>query len=215
MIIAISGWKKSGKDHAASILKDYNFRQVSFAAPLKDMVAKTYDLDRESLDNQDLKEVPLLHLPVKPSDSFSSMIRDKLLLEFKYEDNTQFHPTRGLDGLYWTRRAILILEGSVKRSVTSSYWVSQALNSIKNNDLAVITDLRYKSEADQIRAYGESIGEKVYIIRIDRFDTSPSQDPSERDMDDYGQFDMKISNRGTLEEFTSKIEQLAFNLINK
>jgi hypothetical protein len=166
------------------------------------MVAEQYDIPRNSLDDQNLKEAPLFQYPVAPQDAFSKMIADFLQKEFKADGNGK---------LYWTPRALAILEGSVKRSVNAAYWTSRALSQIKPGDLVVISDLRYKSEASQIRGYANAIGQKSLLIRINRFDESPSSDPSERDLDDYQQFDAVIENRGTLEEYLEKVSSLVFS----
>lgn len=203
MIVCLSAWKRSGKDSAADILvNEFKFSKVSFANVLKDMVAEQYGIPRESLDNQALKEQPLFQYPASPQDDFSKMVVKFMEKEMKPDGN---------GNLYWTPRGLAILEGSVKRSVTSTYWTSRALSLIKPGDLAVIADLRYKSEVDQIRKYAESIGEKALIIRINRFDESPSTDPSERDMDDFKGFDVVVENRSTLEEFQDKIREIIFS----
>jgi hypothetical protein len=203
MIVCLSGWKRSGKDTAADLLvSDFNFKRVAFADSLKDMVAEQYGISRKSLDDQSLKESPIFKLPVDPKDPFSKMITDYMNPEFRSDAEGK---------LYWTPRALAILEGSVKRSVNSKYWTSRALSQIGPSDLAVVTDLRYKSEAAQVREYADTMGVKSLIIRINRFDTSPSQDPSERDMDDFLDFDTVIENRGTIQEFEEKLSSFIFS----
>lgn len=203
MIIGLSAWKGSGKDTASDLLvKEFKFKKVSFASTLKDMVAEQYDISRNSLDDQNLKEVPLFQFPVNPQDAFSKMIADFLQKEFKADEKGR---------LFWTPRALAILEGSVKRSVNAAYWTSRALGQIKPGDLVIISDLRYKSEAAQIRGYANAIGQKSFLIRINRFDEPPSSDPSERDLDNYQGFDAVIENRGTLEEFQEKLLSLVFS----
>jgi hypothetical protein len=69
----------------------------------------------------------------------------------------------------------------------------------KPNGLYVISDLRYKSEIKQLR---DSAGpSNVLALRVERFDSSPVTDPSERDLDDWS-FDYYINNRES--EFMSK-----------
>lgn len=203
MIVSLSAWKRSGKDTAADIMvEEFKFKRVSFANVLKDMVAEQYAIPRESLDNQDLKEQPLFQYPANPQDKFSGMVVEFMKKEMKPDGN---------GNLYWTPRGLAILEGSVKRSVNAAYWTSRALSQIKPGELAVITDLRYKSEIDQINKYAQSIGEKSLTIRINRFDESPSSDPSERDMDDFKGFDQVVENKGTVEEYKEKIREIIFN----
>lgn len=105
--------------------------------------------------------------------------------------------------VFWTPRALAILEGSVKRSVNSKYWVQRALGSIKPGENVVITDMRYKSELAQVQEFSHSIQNEMKSIRINRFDSSPSTDPSERDLDNAA-FDLTLENKGTPEELYLK-----------
>jgi hypothetical protein len=92
---------------------------------------------------------------------------------------------------YWTPRALIILEGSVKRSVNSNYWAQKVIKDmVGQGDKLVISDLRYKSEAEQLKA---TFGDDLTLIRVNRFRNVDSNDPSERDLDDYD-FDVTIDN---------------------
>lgn len=224
-VIAINGWVKSGKDTAADyLINEYGAKRIAFADRLKEMTAEQYDIDLKTLHQQDLKELPLENYPVIPKDNYSLMIAKYLYKEFRSHDGRRpmdfyvdpsgtfigvMDTYGGLAQLYWTPRALAILEGSSKRSVNSSYWTQTAIDKVftlsqGNDKLFVISDLRYKSEAAELK---RAFGNKVTIVRINRFDTSPSQDPSERDMDDY-KFDVVIENKSTLEEYLNKIKEL-------
>jgi len=179
-VIAISGWKGSGKDTTADYLVDnYGYHKLSFASALKDMVARTYSLHRSMMDDRKLKEEPLLQFPVIESDPFTAQIHRMLETELRSG--------------YWTPRALCILEGSIKRSVNSNFWTAKTIELIKNNSdrKYVISDLRYKSEADTLRMLLPS--QELLLMRIQRFDTIETQDPSERDLDDYN-FDVTLFN---------------------
>jgi hypothetical protein len=198
VLVSLTAWKGSGKDTLADYLvSEYGFQRISFAAKLKDMVAMQYDVPREFMDSPTHKEMPLLNLPVIPSDPTSERLQEMLSTELRSG--------------YWTPRALCILEGSTKRSVYSNYWVRQAINTIGDNpeQSYVITDMRYKTEADIINMfYPEN-----QIVRIERFETSPTLDPSERDMDDYC-YDYKIPNKGTIEELHMHANLLVTRLLN-
>lgn len=209
-VIALSGWKQSGKDTVADYLgKEYSFKRFGFADILKDMVAEQYDIPRNSLDDPALKEQPLRQYPVKTQDAFSEMIHSFMQKEFaevkeEFGDSLEFVKC-------WTPRALAILEGSVKRSANSAYWVQRVVNKInEENDSVsdvenfVISDLRYRSEVEQLR---KAFGDNLITVRINRFDDSPSSDPSERDLDN-APFDFTLDNKGTLEELLAKVEKL-------
>lgn len=237
-LIAISGWKKSGKDTAGELLiNDYGFNRISFAGPLKDKVAADFNMTREEQDDQSLKEQPLFDYPVIPKDKFALNLVKFMYKEFRdakgripldlYIDPSgavmgvmsypdRINPQEELAQLYWTRRAMQILEGSGKRTVDSNYWVKQAIDKIDKKTrqagvlkmgtpLFVITDLRYKSEVEPLRA---AFGKDLLTVRVNRFESTESTDPSERDLDNY-KFDVVLENKGTLEEFLNKVKEIA------
>ena len=227
-IIALSGWKKSGKDTASEILiKEHGFTRISFADPLKDMVAEEYGIERSWLDNPEFKESPLLNLPVEPKDDFSKMLHMFMVREFrtKQGDGPEAESVKIEDGkmltlrcgiweqLYQTPRSLAILKGSVNRSVRSNYWVKKAIQAMKSKETNafVISDLRYKSELEQLR---KAFKDSLTTIRINRFDTNPSTDPSENDLDDVS-FDFVIENRGTKEEFFEKLKETISQIQDK
>lgn len=207
-IIAISGWKRSGKDTVADYLvNNHNFYRIGFADPLKNSVAIEYDLTTDHLTKQKLKEKALLQYPVEPKDSFSQGLIDLLKGELAEVDGK----------LYWTPRALCILKGSANRAVDAQYWVSKAVRQIEDelsdpgcNDQGawhqgvVIPDLRYRSEATQLK---EAFGNNLTLVRIERFDFSPSIDPSERDLDKYN-FDFTIKNTTTVDNLYKQVERL-------
>lgn len=190
MVIALSGWKGSGKDTAADYLvAAYGFRKVSLAARLKDLVAQQYGVPREDLDSPAKKEMPLVHLPVISSDRFSEtihlMLRDELSSGF------------------WTPRALCILEGSSKRAVHSNYWVRSVVEQILNDSATnyVIPDLRYVSEADIFKL----LLPNIQLIRLERWNNIATSDPSERDLDSY-KFNYTLVNQGVKELLYDQVD---------
>lgn len=221
-VLAISGWKGSGKDTlAAYLIEKYGATRVSFADPLKDMAAEEYGIDRASLDNPAQKEAPIKDMPVDPRDAYGRMIAEFLVREFrtargvqvnKFEYQGDTFLGEGFVQLYWTPRALAILKGSSNRSVRSNYWVQKAIQKAsKSEGLTVISDLRYQSELVQMR---EAFGVELVTLRVERFDLSPSSDPSERDLDN-AQFDFKVNNRGTKEQAYAQLETFLATKIKK
>lgn len=189
-VFAISGWKGSGKDTCAGrLVQNHGAKQISFAGPLKDLVSELFSVPREHLDSQLTKESPIEALPVDPKDGFSKNV-------------TAFMQGELRTG-YWTPRALAILVGSCMRAADSNIWVKRAVNKMEPGGVYVISDLRYKSEADALKATGIN----VLTIRVNRFNESPSADPSERDLDDYP-FDIVINNKFSLETLYSQVDQL-------
>ena len=208
-IIALSGWKRSGKDTVAQYLIEvYGAERMGFADPLKDAVAREYGIDRSSIDDPALKEAPLLTMPVSPRDAFSRHVCEFMIKEFRstegltpeafiYDKSGEFLGSFRLASaelkslpLFWTRRALCILKGSTMRTADPDYWVKNAVKEMREGRLYVISDVRYENEVNALKATGA----EVITVRIERFETTESQDPSERDLDAY-RFDYRINNR--------------------
>lgn len=222
IIVAVSGWKGSGKDTASDyLIEKHGFKKISFASPLKDTVSEQFKISRESIDLQETKEKPILSLPVYCKDKFSLNLNQFLYKEFRGADGQaplgyRIRSSTGqmygvLDDignetpLYWTPRALCILEGSAKRCADADYWVSKAAQKCDDlNGLYVISDLRFRSELSGLKKNLRS-DDRVVTIRVNRFDSSPSSDPSERDMDTE-QFDFIIDNKQSLEAFKEKLD---------
>lgn len=191
-VIALSGYKNSGKDTVADMLvREHDYKKISFAEKLKDLVSTTYNVPRNDIDDRVKKEQPLVFLPVIPSDPFTAVVQGLLKSE--------------LSSGYWTPRALCILEGSMKRSVNSNYWVSRVINEIKNNSNTkyVISDLRYITEADTLKLMIPDIR----LVRVERFEGSNTDDPSERNLDKY-RFDVYIPNKDTMATLENNIRNI-------
>lgn len=198
-IIMISGWKRSGKDTSADYLVEkYGFERISFAGPLKDMVAAEYGIPRSHCDDPEFKEKPILSLPAIGSDNFTKAFLQIIGPELKEINGVK----------YWTPRALCISKGSTNRSVRSDYWVKRAVEEMQKNPekTYIISDVRYKTEMNQVIEFAGK--ENVISIRINRFETNPSQDASEIDLDDYNKFDHIISNRAGLDMLYRSLDSI-------
>lgn len=223
MVTAFSGFKQSGKDSSVNYLVDkYNFRRISFADPLKDTVAKSFYIPREWLDDPKHKEKPLTEYPAPAADEFTKMVSHFMTREFRTADGFLPEPAdirtdngilqtfiNNWENLYHTPRSLAILMGSSMRSGDTNFWVKKAVDKIKElkcegNDNFAISDMRYKSEMKQLK---DTFGKELVTIRINRFDTSPSQDPSELDLVNHPH-DFTVNNRGTKEELFTKIDEI-------
>lgn len=199
-ILAISGWKRSGKDATAEyLIKNFGAERIAFADPLKELVGNLFGLYRSQIDSPESKEAPLLNMPVQTKDAFTGMIHDFMSGELRDELGRSY----GNSDKYWSPRALCILLGSTLRAADPDFWVKKAVAKTQPGGLYVISDCRYKNEIEALKKTGAT----VVSVRINRFENSPSNDPSERDLDNYT-FDHVISNTGTLEELHQKAKEL-------
>lgn len=191
-LIAISGWKGAGKDTIGlHLMNEYGYRPISFAYELKNMVASIYGVERSWMDDRTRKDMPLMNMPAIPTDAFSRTVHEMLRDE--------------LSSGYWTPRALCILEGSVKRSVYANFWVKKVVDIVlSSTNNYVITDMRYCNEADVLKMLIPS----TLTLRVERADHYiTTQDPSERDLDNYT-FDRTVHNNTTIPDLFRSIDIL-------
>lgn len=171
-LIAITGHKGSGKDTAAAALVGY--RNLKMAGTLKGMLAALYTL---------------AGVPV-------TIIHEKI------EGSLKEVPCDVLGGK--TPREAMITLGTewrdlIDRDLWSRIWFNQVCPLLQRGIPVVCTDIRFKHEADQIRALGG------LIIRVERpgleVDLSHK---SESEMLEI-EADVVIINNGTVEDLHERI----------
>ena len=175
MIIGLSGYARSGKDTAADRLVDkYNFARYSFAAPMKEAM---YILN-----------------PIVGSDSISVFRYKNLVDAYGLDKAKESYPE--------IRRLLQVFGTEVGRSMFGeNFWVDLALNKI-DVEHAVISDVRFKNEADAIKKAGGQ------VWRINRFGIGPvTYHSSEIDLDGYS-FDNIIDNDYSVVDLNNVIDML-------
>lgn len=227
-VIAISGYKRSGKDTIADYLvKNYGFSRVSFADPLKDLCSSEYDVERTHFDNPEFKEAALKQYPIEPKDAFTRNLCEFLFKEFvsasgkhpdsyTYVGESKFMGLFGTAGnytqeqLYHCPRSLAILKGSTNRVVTPNYWVNAASRFIRfesqphPTNRFIIPDLRYRSEIEGL----QKTLKNLITIRVNRFDSVNSTDPSELDLVGYKNFNYEIDNKSSINDLFIKIDNI-------
>lgn len=193
-VIALSGWRGSGKSTAAKYLVEkWKYTEVSFARALKEEVSRIYNIPVEWCDHVDYKNKPIEQLPVIYTDSWAAEIQRMLCHEL-------------LSG-YWTPRALCILEGSSRRSVNSNYWVDKVLSQMEMGGNYVVSDLRFRSEIQRLKHNMPMVD----IWRVERFDDIDTTNSSERDLDDY-RFEFRLNNKGNVESLCKQIDTQLTNV---
>jgi len=175
MIIGLSGYARSGKDTAADhLVAKYGFTRYSFAAPMKEAM---YRLN-----------------PIVASDAIGNFRYRDLVDVYGLDKAKDSHPE--------IRRLLQVFGTEVGRYMFGqNFWVDLALNNAKEN-LVVISDVRFKNEADGIKAAGGQ------VWRINRLGIGPVTDhASEIDLDDY-EFDHIVSNDLSVNHLNNVIDVL-------
>jgi hypothetical protein len=125
MIIGISGYARSGKDTVAKYLvENHGFKRIAFADAIRHMLL---DLDP--------------YVGIGYSNNSHITISD--LVSIEGWDNAKSHPE--------IRRLLQDLGVSARQHLGEDVWIKAALRTLSNGEPIVITDVRFKNEADAIK----------------------------------------------------------------
>jgi hypothetical protein len=177
--IGFTGYLRSGKDSAGSVVRDeHGFHHASFAAKLKDFL---YAVDP----------------PIRPATAPGANGPHLLSL------------AKVVDAVGWERakdeypdvRPLLQRTGTEagRKVLWDNVWVDALMGSLPDGDV-VWTDCRFPNEATAIKESGG------FLVRITRpgFEPGPDAHESETALDDYPH-DLYITNDGTLEDLRAKV----------
>lgn len=174
-LVGFSGYARSGKDTAYSLIEPAGWNRVAFA-----------DIMRTFME--------LLDPIVATSGRVGHNIRVSHVIEQYGWDGYKSSVHSG------ELRSLLQRLGTEcgRGLLGDNIWVDSALNGLGEGQFAV-TDCRFLNEAEAIRQRGGK------IIRINRPGVGPANEHiSETGLDSYD-FDEVIDNDGTLEEFKEKL----------
>lgn len=102
------------------------------------------------------------------------------------------------------RRLLQVLGSEIGRDlIDPQIWVELTMSAVHQNDKIVISDVRFRNEAEEIKW---KHGEIWRISRIEK-DAPVNVHRSETDMDSWD-FDQYISNNGTIEDLSREIALL-------
>lgn len=106
------------------------------------------------------------------------------------------------------------LIGEGIRKINYDVWVLAALSHVRPEDNVIVSDVRYKNEAEYIRKLGG------YLIRIEgdpalirKNSTRNLNHQSEIDLDDYTEWNFTINNDTTLDELKNKVQFILLKLM--
>lgn len=225
MIIAFSGLKNSGKDTASQMmqyllncpkwLRTYwgfkcfkkffkkRFNIISFATPIKEMLAKLLNCDVNKFNDRVFKEEYYAVFPEATIMHKKNIPTGNIL-----SDNKFSKLAKNLDPFITNNYAISIRQlmqffgtNIMRTFFGDSLWVCAALK----KDNVIISDLRFKVEMDVIKKY------KAVTIFIDRDICSPGAHASEKEvieMKNDNLYSYIISNNGDLKDLFNELKNI-------
>lgn len=178
MIIGLSGYARSGKDTVAGMLMGlHGYERVAFADKIRTLL---YEMDPLVMHNG---------VDFRLQDIVDSKTWEVAKTEFPE-----------------IRRLLQDLGVGARELFGPQFWVHEAMKSMLENPKLdfkyVVTDVRFKNEADMIKAnHGQ-------LWRINRLGVEAANEHvSEHQLDDW-KFDAVIENDGDMAELMQKVEAL-------
>ena len=184
-LIAIHGFKQSGKDTLADLLVDeFGYTKVAFADRLKEAIHHIFGVDRKLLfgDEHDKQQLS----PVRWED----------LHQIRKSDSD--HPT-----LLSIRELLQIFATEICRDKIPSIWYRYL--PIPPDAKIVISDCRFRNEADFLKE------RQATLIKVIRNNVHSTNHKSERGLPD-GMMDHILSNDRDLNSFLTNGRQLFLQL---
>lgn len=174
MIIGLSGYARSGKDTVAGMLMGlHGYEQAAFADKIRELL---YEMDPLVMHN---------YMDFRLQDIVDSKTWEIAKTEFPE-----------------VRRLLQDLGVGARKLLGDDIWIYQVLKDLHPSDKVVISDVRFKNEAECISARG---GE---VWRINRLGVEAANEHvSEHQLDDW-KFDAVIENDGDMPELMEKIKVL-------
>ena len=100
------------------------------------------------------------------------------------------------------RKLLQSLGEAVRCQINENFWVLSMLADYQDSDFWIVSDVRYKNEADELLSRG------ALLIRINRTTDSSDVHQSEVDLDSYDKFSYIIENDGSLEDLYNKVKEI-------
>jgi len=187
-VILVSGYKRSGKDFVSSLLQGSLDSSVlySLAKPLKDIIAKTFNISLENLEHyKNVGEHIFTHTEAKKENG---------------EPITDF-------------RSVLQIFGSeaMKKWFGDSVWVDVFLKQKFEEDTIIITDWRFPVEYEKIKDKFS----RVITVRVeDKNIINTDMHSSETAIEDF-LVDFRIDNSAKDDSVVSPLERIIEEVLKK
>jgi hypothetical protein len=187
MLIGLNGFRGVGKNTAADYLTQaYGFKQVSFAAPLKQSVADLFDISLEQIEEWK-NNVSIRVEIVNDGDAKYDPIHAFTLPPIKSQSFREFLQRYGTEA---------------HRDVFGEdFWVDRAFDQIEGAGDYVFSDARFVNELEAIKGYGG------FNVRVERDvaveDSHASEQIPPADLIDYF-----VSNKHDFEYMYEQLDRL-------
>lgn len=182
-IIAIMGFKRSGKDTLADhIVKGYGYKKMSIAEPLKEACKLLFGFSDDQVNTNE-KDVPIEHW-----DNLTS----RQILQFF-----------GTEMMQYKLKELMPNMGRL-------FWMHNLYNRIENNDndKIVIADLRFKHEFNYlVEKYGRQNVKCIKVWRDSVTNSIKDMHVSEREWLEI-ESDYSLTNNSSIDDFTKKYDEL-------
>ena len=199
MLIGISGKKQSGKNTVSNIIRSISIldtQQISNIDKLN-FISTLITTGLAKYNNTIYHTYSSKFIELSFADKVKD-IASVITNEPKYKYNTESFKQTTFNLLNITHRELLqkIGEG-LRKSIDPDIWVKLLLSNYNPDNNIIITDVRYKNEADMIKNLNG------ILIRINRDTGYIDNHKSEIDLNDYN-FDYEINNDSDLNELILK-----------
>lgn len=215
MIICLSGQKRAGKDLSADILvSKANFQKLSLAEPIRELCMEIFGIPFAAFTNDNLKEKPFVRpyileefniddIVVYVEDKWDMPVSDEILNNMRTFAGTEFlHP-----------RHILQFVGTelLRNNIDTDIFLKLADRRIENMPgHVVITDCRFSNE----REWFKKQGAVICLIKRPQL-VSSDLHASENDLGTDDDYDVIMTNNGTLDGFKIDIEEWIATKLNR
>lgn len=236
-IIGISGKARTGKDEFAKVLSStFGFKQVAFADKIKWFASEYFDIKKYMRENKKTKLSRLMLQGIGKSvrDNITKLF--PVVFEDKYKGVSGFpiwvediattyfnvEPLylgskksvvkQILNGIFqlWTLHGVDFAR-LVNKGTDNEIWIKYLFNGLKEEELYVISDIRYKNEKRAVENYN---GKIARVVRIDAPFISSANHESETDLDNEKEWYFMVTNahKG---DWRNDLTKVASNFIRK
>jgi hypothetical protein len=214
MILALSGKKKSGKDTIANFLvSDQNFKKLSLATPLKDLLVKVFRVDERLLHDEDKKDTEMediITIDYHHLDDLRNVISEEWGFPIAYDTRERIEEFHGME--IRTPRQLMQTIGTdlIRRYIRDDIFIVLLLEKISKSERPiVVADVRLENERETLREIGAILG----LVKRAHVDNNDSH-ISENDLGTEDDYDLVIDNNISLQQLRSDMN-LWFTLTHK